>query len=253
MTIDVTTGDDGVRILTLNRPPANAVCVALVEDLKRAVEEAEADDAVRAVILRGGRKVFSAGLDLEAMARGELEQLKDLGWQDGLYALWTLSKPTVAEVGGHAVAGGAVLALACDVRIGARGTYKVGLNETAVGVPFPRGAFEIARAALPPMSMSDVILRAELFLPERAQQLGFLHEVVHPAALDARAAEVAAQLGRHPRHAYAPNKALLLEPHVRRIADESDESRATRYAAFRSPEVKAAVEAAVAQLKGKKR
>lgn len=248
MSIEIRDAEGGLRVLTLNKPPANAIDVALIDDLGRAAREADADPAVRAVILRGGQRTFSAGLDLDAMAGGELEAVKDLGYGDGLHALWTLGKPTVAEVGGHAIAGGALLALACDVRVGARGTYKLGLNESAIGLPFPRGAFEIARAALPQASLTEVVLRAALHPPETALKLGFLHEVVHPAALEARAREVATRLSKHPGHAYAHNKRLVLEPYLDRCANESEASRAARHAAWRAPEVRAAFEAAAAKL-----
>lgn len=248
MSIDVRDAEGGLRVLTLNRPPANPIDVGLIQALGRAAREASRDPKVKAVILRGGPRTFSAGLDLQAMAGGALEQVKDLGFKDGLFDLWTLDKPTVAEVAGHAIAGGALLALACDVRVGARGTYKVGLNESAIGLPFPRGAFEIARAALPPASLSEVILRAKLHDPETAQRLGFLHEVVHPAALEARAREVALGLAAHPQHAYAHNKALLLEPYLERCANEPEATKATRHARWRAPEVRAAFEAAAAKL-----
>ena len=248
MLIEARDVDGGLRVLTLNRPPANAVTAALVDALGEAARAAAADPGVKAVILRGSPRIFSAGLDLEAMAGGDLEALEDLGYQDGLHALWTLPKPTVAEVGGHAIAGGALLALACDVRIGARGEHRIGLNESAIGLPFPRGAFELARTALAPRGLSEVILRAELHAPEAALRLGFLHELVHPAALEARTREVATHLAQHPTAAYAHNKALLLEPALARCAQEPAEDRANRHARWRAPEVKAAVEAAAARL-----
>ncbi len=248
MSVEIRDVEDGLRVFKLNRPPANPINVAMVRALGEAAQEAEADPKVKAIILRGGPRTFCAGLDLAAMAAGELEQVKDLGYLDGLYALWTLSKPTVAEVAGHAIAGGALLALACDVRVGARGTYKIGLNESAIGLPFPRGAFEICRSALPQMSMTEVMLGAELHGPDAALRLGFLHEIVHPAALEARAREIAGRLAGHPHAAYAHNKSLVLEPYVQRCEQEPAPVRARRHAHWTSPEVKAAFQAAVDRL-----
>src|SRR5215470_18599507 len=120
--------DGGVRMLTLDRPPANAIDITLLEDLAAAVDAARENDAVRAVVLTGAGKFFSAGRDLntvpqEAAGTRKLTHV----FRDAFDKLFSIPKPTVAMINGHAIAGGLVLMLACDYRLGLDGDYKIGL------------------------------------------------------------------------------------------------------------------------------
>src|SRR5215470_868865 len=124
--------DAGVRVLTLDRPPANALDEALLADLEAALDAARDDAGVRALVMTGAGAFFSGGFDLgaprrdAAAARGLRVRYRDVH-----VALLAFPKPTLAAVAGHAIAGGFVLALACDYRLGADGDYKIGLNEVA--------------------------------------------------------------------------------------------------------------------------
>jgi len=153
--------EGGVRILTLHNPPANVFNQALREDLRTACEAAAADNQVRAVIVTGSGRFFSGGLDLNAVGAGSPDGVfgMDFGRNDGAFALWTLPKPTIAMVNGHAVAGGGIVCLACDLRIAARTQLKIGLNEVAIGLSFPTGAYEIAAAALGVPALRRVSVR----------------------------------------------------------------------------------------------
>jgi Enoyl-CoA hydratase/isomerase len=131
---------DGVRILRLNRPPANAINAEFLGALGAQCKAARDDENVRAVIVAGNGKFFSGGLDLKETASGANRVGNLAGSQDdGLFMLWTLPKPTVAMVNGHAIAGGVIIALACDFRIAQSGNHRFGLNEVAIGLAF-RGA-----------------------------------------------------------------------------------------------------------------
>src|SRR5262249_47576419 len=126
--------DNGVRILTLDRPPANAIDETLLSGLHAALLAARADDAVRAVVVRGAGAFFCGGFDFAAPRRDDAAA-PDLYalYRDAHVELLTFPKPTVAMMNGHAIAGGLVLVLACDYRLGLDGDYRVGLNEVAVG------------------------------------------------------------------------------------------------------------------------
>jgi enoyl-CoA hydratase len=210
MQIHVSDHDRGVRLLRIERPPANAINTEFLQALHAAATEADEDERVRAVIVTGSGRFFSAGLDIKEMqTRGAGELAKLGGGKDGIYRLWRLTKPTVAMVDGHALAGGAILMLACDFRIASRGPFKIGVTETALGLPLPNGAFQIARHAIPPRHARTVLLAAESFDPQVANELGLIDEVVPQEQLEARCFELAAKVGAHPSAAYGYQKYLL--------------------------------------------
>jgi len=202
--------EGGVRLLRIERPPANAINGEFLQALHAEAAAADDDPSVRALVVAGSGRFFSAGLDLKEMSGGGREMLATLGGaNDGIHRLWRVGKPTIAMVGGHALAGGAILMLACDFRIAARAPFRIGVTETALGLPLPNGAFQIARHALAHGDARRVLLRAESFSPDDALSVGLVDEVVEPDALEARTLALAAEVGRHPSAAYGFQKYKL--------------------------------------------
>jgi enoyl-CoA hydratase len=218
---------DGVRILTLNRPPANAINAEFLAALGAQCKAAGEDETVRAVIVEGNGRFFSGGLDLKETASGANRVGNLAGSQDdGLFMLWTLPKPTVAMVNGHAIAGGVIIALACDFRITQFGGHRLGLNEVAIGLAFPRGAFEIARLAFNNEQLRWTMLEAGLFDAGGAKAMGIVDEIVEPARLETRSIEVAKRLGANGRLAYAHTKRRIQGDAVARVIhQDTDEVR----------------------------
>jgi enoyl-CoA hydratase len=215
---------DGIRMLALNRPPANAISRELIDGLSQACRAAREDESVRAIIVTGAGKFFSGGVDLKQASSGESRLGRFVGSEDdGVFALWTMPKPTVAMVNGHAIAGGVIIALACDFRIAAQHGPRFGLNEVAIGLPFPVGAFEIAKLALTNRQLRQVMLQAELCDPARALELGFVDELVAPALLETRSVEMARRLGKHGQRAYAHTKRAIQRAAVARTLAQTDE------------------------------
>ncbi|HEY8518144.1 MAG TPA: enoyl-CoA hydratase/isomerase family protein [Candidatus Binatia bacterium] len=210
MHIHVSDHEGGVRLLRINRPPANAINVELLQELHDVVSAAEADESVRAVVVTGAGRFFSAGLDIKEMAQKGVGELARLGGgKDGIYKLWRLPKPTIAMVDGHALAGGAILMLACDFRIASRGAFKIGVTETALGLPLPNGAFQIARYAIPSKYARRVLLEADSFDPMGALEVGLVDHLTSQEELEARSFAMARKLGAYPTAAYAFQKYLL--------------------------------------------
>ncbi len=120
--------EGGVRLLTLDRPPANAINGDLLTDLSAALDAAPAEDSVRGVVITGAGRFFSGGLDLRAANFAEeFRSGRLLGlYRDSHLKLLSFPKPTVAMVNGHAIAGGVILLLACDLRLGPDADYRVG-------------------------------------------------------------------------------------------------------------------------------
>lgn len=120
-----------VAVLTLDRPPANALTRAFFEEMTTRLEQLERDDSVRAVVLTGTGAFFSAGLDLFEVFDAPAAEFQAFtaAFDAGFAALFGFPKPVVAAVNGHAIAGGIVLAAAADLRLLAAGTAKLGLTE----------------------------------------------------------------------------------------------------------------------------
>jgi enoyl-CoA hydratase len=248
MPVDVRDLDGGIRLLVLDRPPANAIDVDLLADLGAAVGEAEATPAVRALVVTGAGRFFSGGLDLRAMAAGQAPRMAALGADDGIFRLWTIGKPTIAMMNGHAVAGGCILALACDFRVAAAGTYKIGLNESAIGLALPTGAFEIARLAVPPRDARVVLLEASLYEPEAARGVGLVDAVVPAGELERVSVERARRLGAYPTAAYAANKHAWQRLAVERVRNEPEDVRRSILSAWTSEEAQRAFASRIAAI-----
>src|SRR5215470_6398467 len=168
----------GVRVLTLNRPPANAINEDLLADLLAALETARADDAVRAVVLTGAGAFFGGGFDLSAPPRDATATTRlNALYRDAHVGLLAPPKPTIAMINGHAIAGGLVMALACDYRLALEGDYRIGLNEIAIGASFPKAAFEIVRLRLTHARGSELLLGAALYPAGQALRLGVADEL----------------------------------------------------------------------------
>ena len=119
--------EGGVRVLTLDRPPANAITAELLDDLLASLKSARDDDSVRAIVLTGAGRFFCGGLDLsQTGSEAELAELLLDKYRDSHVELLSLPKPTIGMLNGHAIAGGLIILLACDVRLGVEGDYKIG-------------------------------------------------------------------------------------------------------------------------------
>lgn len=198
--------DDGVAIITLDDGKANAFSTAVLAHLESLVDQAVADGAVALVLVgRPGR--FSAGFNLDEMT-ASVEGMRALVVQGARFWLriYGLGMPTVAACTGHALAGGAITLLSCDVRIGADVPAKIGLNEVAIGLTLPKFATELARDRLTKASFTGATMGAQLFDPAGAKVAGYLDQVV-PAddVLDTAIAE-ARRLGALKTAAYAGTK-----------------------------------------------
>ena len=187
---------------------ANAVGPDFLEAMDGALDRLSAegpapgagsDAPSRPVLFVGEGSAFSAGLDLPTLLRLDPREMGAFVARfDRVFRrVATLPRPTLAVVNGHAVAGGTVLALACDRRIGAATTprgasYLIGLKESALGLPLPDVAAEIVEASIPPGSArNEIVFTGNLYSPEEARTLGLLDEVVGFEELEASASRAA--------------------------------------------------------------
>jgi enoyl-CoA hydratase len=200
---------DGVMVVTVDRPPANAMSPQLLAEGRDLVDRFRAG-APKAVVLTGSGDFFSGGVDLKlAPDFSPEEQERMVAGINALFAAWYgLWLPVVAAINGHAVAGGMILALCADHRVGAAGAH-YGLTEVRVGIPYPAAAIGVVKAELAPGSARRLVLGAELIDSAQALALGLLDEVLPADEVLARALEVAAGLAELPGAVYSESKRQL--------------------------------------------
>jgi enoyl-CoA hydratase len=208
-----------IAILRLNRPPVNAVNVELLRATDVALGEVAGHDDLAALILTGAGKAFCAGLDLKDVPSytraGQREMV--LGINRIVTRLYGLPIPTVAAVTGHAIAGGLVIALACDYRVGTSAPCQIGLTEARAGIPFPEAAMAVVRAELGPVVARRRALVAVNGSSQEALAGGMLDELQAPERVVPRALEVARDLASIPRLAYGQIKRQLRAETLARI------------------------------------
>jgi enoyl-CoA hydratase len=182
-TIQIETRDlpgGALAVLRLDKGRGNAVDEPLVDDLIEACGRLDADPSVRGVLLASAHpRLFCPGLDLVGLwdyDRPSMERFM-LKFARAVWALYGLRKPLVAALGGHAVAGGCVLALTADWRILRRGGVNIGLNEIRVGVPLPWSVAVLLRASLRPERVCEAALLGRNYADEAALAVGFVHEL----------------------------------------------------------------------------
>ena len=195
--------------LVLAGPGRNALGTPVME---RALQDLYAAKG-EPLLVRGEGTCFSAGLNLKEIATLDADQMERfLALLDTLVVgLLEHAGPVVACINGHAIAGGCVIALACDLRVCTSApATRVGLNEVALGLTFPPRILKLARARLAPSHATRVLLEAGLYAPHEALRLGLVHEVSDHVEQDAR--KLLEQLARNSREAYAATKRELNEP-----------------------------------------
>jgi len=205
---------DRVVVLTMDSPPANAMHPAGLDELSDAVDAAAGDNDVDAIVITAAGRAFSAGLDLKAI------QGADAGAQETLIdalnrcflTVYSCPKLVVGAINGHAIAGGLVLALCCDVRLVADTPLRAALAEVSVGVAFPLGALEVVRNELAGATLRRFVLRGEVVDAATGTALGVFDRVVPADELLDAALQLAADT--RPPTAFATIKAQLRAPAI---------------------------------------
>lgn len=201
-----------VSVLTLDGGKANAMSLELLEHIIDAFDGLDG-----AVVITGVGSAFSAGVDLQRIVDGGASYVEPFlgALSHAFVKVFSHPAPVVAAINGHAIAGGCVLAAACDRRLMASG--RIGLTELAVGVPFPVAGLEISRFAFG-TAAARLALGAELFTPAEAHALGVVDQVTEASDLMGEAIDLATRLGSFAPQAYHATKHELHAPTMARIA-----------------------------------
>ena len=203
---------DGVWLLSVDRPPANAIDLTLVQALHERLGEAERSPDCSAVVLTGTGEAFSAGIDVKVVPTYDAATLADMirSVNRMVERLYGLPKPTVAAINGHALGGGLVVALACDARFAAAGSYRLGLTEVSAGIPFPAAPMIVVRSELDATSARLLTLSGAVFAPADPPARALIDRIVAPECLLPEVVQHASGLARG--IAYAAVKRQLRAP-----------------------------------------
>ncbi|MCO4747021.1 MAG: enoyl-CoA hydratase/isomerase family protein [Proteobacteria bacterium] len=205
--------------VVLEGPAKNALGSELMDATIAAVRAADGSP----LLIRGSGDAFSAGLNLKEIVEADLDGMKVFLDKLGelLDLIWRYPGPTVAAMNGHAIAGGALVALVCDHRVvTSNPKARIGLNEVAIGVRFPQFILRLVQARIGGQHLSEVVLGAHLFGPEDAVRVGLADEVADDVL--AVANKRLATLARHQPAIYKATK-LSLRP---KMEDSAEEQRA---------------------------
>ncbi len=243
---------DGILVLRLAHGKASALDLELCRTLQREFEAAAESADIRAIILTGTGSIFSAGVDLPRLVSAGRKYVQDFGeaLDAMLRALFLFPKPAVAAANGHAIAGGAILAFACDYRLMSVG--RIGVPEALVGVPFPPLALEVVRFAVPRQHLQSMIYLARTIEATEARSMGIIDEVITAVDLLPRAIAVAGQLSEITPAAFRLTKRQLREPYLydaARIASSSTDEIDAQWA---DPRTHEHIKAYLAKTIGKK-
>jgi enoyl-CoA hydratase/carnithine racemase len=203
----------GIATVILERGKVNALNPAVVEELSATFGTLQSDTEVSAVVLTGRGKFFSFGFDIPEFLSYTREEFTNylISFTTLYRNLFIYPKPLVAALNGHAIAGGCMIALACDRTIMVQGSAKISLNEILFGSSVFAGCTEMLQFRTGSRA-SDVLYSGAMYSPAEAQEIGLVAEVVGPDALLDRAREIARELDSRRPAAFASIKSLLRKP-----------------------------------------
>lgn len=209
---------DGIATITMDDGKVNALSAEMLAVIGAQLDRAEREEAV--VVITGRDQTFSAGFDLKCEAER---------WPEMLVAgarlaerLLAFPRPVVAACNGNGIAMGGFLLLSADVRVGADGPFRIGLNEVAIGLTLPWFGVEIARHRLTRPAFDRCAVTGVLLTPAQAQAAGFLDELVPPAELMPAALAAARQLAGIDAAAHAATKLRVRERALAGVRDGID-------------------------------
>ena len=213
---------DQVAVLSMDDAKANAFSPDMIATVNGLLDQAEKE--AKAVVLTGRDGIFSGGFDLRVIRGDDPQAAVDmrLGGTRLMMRLYGLPLPLVIAASGHAIALGAFCLLTGDYRIGTAGDFRIGLNETSIGMSLPPFGLMLAKERLSKRYLSRATMAATMFSSEEAKDAGFLDEVVPKEDLAQRALDVASSYLALDGPAYASVKQGLRSNSIAAVLDGLD-------------------------------
>jgi len=217
---------DGIATVTLNRGKVNALNEPLIEQLNGCFADIETDRSVRSVILTGQGKFFSFGFDIpEFLSYPKESFTRYLKKFTGLYtSLFLFSKPIVAALNGHTIAGGCMLALTCDTRIMVSEKAKISLNEINFGSSVFAGSVEMLKFCVGSKNAETILYSGAMYSAEEAIRLGLIDRISSPEDLMDGARKAALDLAGKDGSAFKSLKGLLRKPVAEEMVNREKDS-----------------------------
>jgi enoyl-CoA hydratase len=207
-------------VLTLASDKVNALDREVLDEVIACVDLCEQDPDIGALIVTGAGSLFSAGVNVKDVLEHDKAHTRELlsALRTAIVALFRCSKPTVAAINGSAIAGGCLLACACDQRLIAEDA-RIGVTELRVGVAFPTFAIELLKHACGPFA-EQLMFDARLLDADEARRFGLAHQRLPRSELDAAALSAAEQLASFDPRAFALAKASIRRAALSAMDDE---------------------------------
>lgn len=208
--------DGEIATVTLSRGKVNALNEPMVEEITTSFEDLATDHEVNAIIFTGSGKFFSFGFDVpEFLSYPKNDFVRYLEKFTNLYTyVFNFPKPVVAALNGHTIAGGCMLATACDLRLMVTGKARISLNEITFGAPVFAGSLEMLRYWVGSRNAQSIVYSGAMYSAEQACELGLVDQVSTEDALAEDARKVAQELAQKDSSAFRGIKQLLRKPAV---------------------------------------
>ena len=206
--------DDEIATVTLSRGKVNALNEPMVEEITKSFEDLETDNQVKSIIFTASGKFFSFGFDVpEFLSYPKKDFIRYLEKFTTLYtSLFCFPKPVLAALNGHTIAGGCMLATACDFRLMVTGKARIALNEITFGAPVPVGALEMLKYCAGSRNAQAIVYSGAMYSAEEAFQLGLVDQVSSEDALAEDARKIALEFSQKDSSAFRSIKHLLRQP-----------------------------------------
>lgn len=214
-----------VGILILNRGITNALNLEFFEQLIASIHETKQDDSIRSLVLESSNdKFFCIGFDIPQLISLSRDDFTVFirSFNRMCLELYTLPKPTVAAITGHAIAGGCVLPLLCDYRYIAEGHKLMGLNEIHLGVPVPFIADCILRELVGGRHSRNIVESGDFYTPEETFKMGLVDEVLPLEDVRSAARDKALSFSKMPAQAFAMIKENRVDRVVQQVVDQQN-------------------------------
>ena len=206
--------DGEIATAILSRGKVNALNEPMVEEITRSFEDLATDNEVKSIIFTGSGKFFSFGFDVpEFLNYSKSDFIRYLEKFTNFYTyLFLFPKPIVAALNGHTIAGGCMLATACDFRLMVTGKAKISLNEITFGSPVLAGSVEMLRYCVGSRNAQSILYSGAMYSAEEACQLGLVEQVSSEDALAEDARKVAQEFAQKDSSVFKSIKHLLRKP-----------------------------------------